>query len=209
MIDPFSVYDAFTVGVSFDLLGGYLLGRGLLASPAEIRQRAGTMWGSNPAVAIGQILARADATVGLASLGVGFVLQAGGYVILIGGATVEKGSTRAVVSVVLAVLVAAVWWKVLGYIRTEVVRRLVVLVARTNPATGELFPYPDGPTLMSLGHQLGFYGDLATEEPGPENPGPLDRYAQRYFGVPHAAYHQGEDDPTHIPEGEARPRPDC
>jgi hypothetical protein len=38
---PFSVDDAFTVGVSFDLLGGFLLGRGLLASLGQIAQRTG------------------------------------------------------------------------------------------------------------------------------------------------------------------------
>jgi hypothetical protein len=29
----FSIYDLFTVGVALDLLGGFLLGRGLLTSP--------------------------------------------------------------------------------------------------------------------------------------------------------------------------------
>jgi hypothetical protein len=39
MAVPLSVDDAFTVGVSFDLLGGYLLGRSLLASPSDIASR--------------------------------------------------------------------------------------------------------------------------------------------------------------------------
>ena len=43
MTSPFSVDDAFTVGVSFDLLGGYLLGRGLLASPLVGRLNLGAI----------------------------------------------------------------------------------------------------------------------------------------------------------------------
>jgi len=85
MTSPFSVEDAFTVGVSFDLLGGYLLGRGLLASPSEIAQRGSTRWGWNPADMIGQIRAGADGRIGLVSVAAGFILQAGGYVALIAG----------------------------------------------------------------------------------------------------------------------------
>jgi hypothetical protein len=45
MSDPLSVGDAFTLGVSVDLLGGYLLGRGLLASPLDIARRNTRLWG--------------------------------------------------------------------------------------------------------------------------------------------------------------------
>jgi hypothetical protein len=81
MAAPFSVDDAFTVGVSFDLLGGFLLGRGLLAHPLQIavRNTNVTMPGSrfNAAEAVNQIQSRADASVGLVSLGTGFLLSGG------------------------------------------------------------------------------------------------------------------------------------
>jgi len=66
---PVSVDDAFTVGVSFDLLGGYLLGRGLLASPSEIARRTTqiTTWGHgfNAAEAVTHIRSRVDAVAGI------------------------------------------------------------------------------------------------------------------------------------------------
>jgi hypothetical protein len=47
-----SITDLFTVGVGFDLLGGFFLGRGLLASPGEIVRRVGDQrfGGGNPAL---------------------------------------------------------------------------------------------------------------------------------------------------------------
>ncbi len=180
MTRPFSVEDSFTIGVMFDLLGGYLLGRGLLASPYEIAQRGSTRWGWNPPDVIGQIRAGADARVGLASLAIGFTFQAGGYVALIAGSSVQTGGAQAAVSVALAVASAFAWWRVLLRVHVRLVKRLVVAVARTNPVSGELEKHPDGARLLALGQELGF---LLTEAPIAGNPGVLDRYAQRYFGV--------------------------
>jgi hypothetical protein len=180
MTSPFSVEDSFTIGVMFDLLGGYLLGRGLLASPYEIAQRGSTRWGWNPADVIGQIRAGADARIGLASLAIGFALQAGGYVALIAGSSVQTGGAQAASSVALAALAALAWWRVLRRVHVRLVNRLVVAVARTNPVSGELEEHPDGGRLLALGQELGF---LLMEAPVAGNPGVLDRYAQRYFGV--------------------------
>lgn len=88
-------------------------------------------------------------------------------------------------SVALAALVAVVWWQVLDQVHKRVVKQLVVMVARTDRVTGELHPHPDGRVLLSLGQELGFYGDLATDVPGSGNPGAYNNYAQRYFGVAH------------------------
>ena len=180
MTSLLSVDDSFTVGVSFDLLGGYLLGRGLLASPAEIARRGSTYWGWNSAETIGEIRAGADARIGLLSLAVGFILQAGGYVALIAGASVRTGGLRAGLAVALAFVTAVAWWRVLQYLHSRIVKHLVVNVARANAISGELGEIPDGGKLLALGQELGF---LLTEVPGPGNPGVLDRYAERYFGV--------------------------
>jgi hypothetical protein len=189
MTSPLSVDDSFTVGVSFDLLGGYLLGRGLLASPSQIARRASTTWGWNSADMIAQIQAGADGRVGLVSLAVGFLLQAGGYVALIAGASVQTGLATAGVAVVLAVLATVCWHWTLLRAHSRIVRGLVVAVARANPVSGELREAPDAGTLVALGQELGFF---PTEAPGPGNPGALARYAQRYFGVDRVE--------THVPE---------
>jgi hypothetical protein len=186
MTSPSSVEDAFTVGVSFDLLGGYLLGRGLLASPSEIAQRGSTRWGWNSADMIGQIQAGADGRVGLVSLAVGFSLQAGGYVALIAGASVQTGGLTAALSGALAALAALAWWGVLQRVHSRIVKRLVVDVARANPVSGELGDHPDDGRLLALGQELGF---LLSEAPGSGNPGVLDRYAQRYFRVDRIEHH--------------------
>jgi hypothetical protein len=163
---PLSIDDVFTVGVSLDLLGAYLLGRGLLASPAEIARRGRTLWGSNPADMIAQIRARADGRVGLTSLAWGFLLQAGGYVSLIGGTALKTGALRATASVAFAAAAGLVAWYVLRRLHRILVMAFVVDVARVDPVSGELRTRPDAGTLLALGQELGFL-PTASEVPGP------------------------------------------
>jgi hypothetical protein len=96
----FSLADLFTIGVGFDLLGGFFLGRGLLASPKEIVRRVGDkrFGGGSPALVVSQLQSRSDAVIGLVLLGLGFGLQASGYISVIGGATVQTGAGRAAVA---------------------------------------------------------------------------------------------------------------
>jgi hypothetical protein len=180
---PLSVDDAFTVGVSFDLLGGFLLGRGLLAHPAQIANRNThvTVVGSgfNAPEAMAQIEARADAVAGLTSLGVGFLLQAGGYVALVAGAHVETGIGRAALSVVLMLVAAGLAAIAFRRLRWHRILRLTVDVARANPFSGHLEPYPDGQTLLALGRQLGFGFIEATKE----GVTPIGPWAKMHFGV--------------------------
>jgi len=61
---------------------------------------------------LSQIAARADGEIGLVSLGVGFLLQGGGYVCLIAGAKVSTGAVRALLSVGLAALAFGAAWLV-------------------------------------------------------------------------------------------------
>lgn len=184
MSSLFTVDDVFVVGVSFDLLGGYLLGRGLLVSPSQISQRGTTHWGWNSADMIAHIRGVADARLGLCSLAIGFALQAGGYVALIAGEHVAVSALRAVGSVLLAILAAFAWSLVLRRAHTPVVKRLAVSVARADSTTGGLAEFPDYRRLLALGQELGYY--LAKDEvPGPGNPGAMDRYARRCFGVEH------------------------
>ena len=183
MAVPLSVDDAFTVGVSFDLLGGFLLGRGLLAHPLQIASRNihVTVVGSgfNAPEAVAQIESRADAFAGLISLAIGFLLQAGGYVVLIAGAKIDKGLGRAAFAVLLAVLAAGIAFFVFRRLRDGWVLSLAVNVARANPFTGCMEEHPDGDTLVALGRQLGF----PFSEVNKRGVAPITPYAKKYFGV--------------------------
>lgn len=183
MTQPFSVDDAFTVGVSFDLLGGYLLARGLLASPFDIARRTirPTTWGRgfNEAEAVSHIHSRVDAQVGLSSLGLGFGLQAGGYVAAIAGAPIETGAARALVSVALALAATVGAYILFQRVRWPLVKRAAVRVARANPLSGVMEPAPDGATLMAIGRGLGL-GFVEVTEQGVT---PIGPWAREHFGV--------------------------
>jgi hypothetical protein len=183
MGSPFSVDDAFTVGVSFDLLGGFLLARGVLASPLQIAVRTTrpTMWANsfNNAEAASQIRSRADASAGLVSLTIGFVLQAGGYVVLIAGAKIDTGVVRALCAVAVMIVAAALTYLAFRKDLERRVKRLAVDVARSNPATGKMEDDPDRGTLYELGSALGDPEIDITPQGVPD----LDGYARKHFGV--------------------------
>lgn len=178
MANPFSVDDLFTVGVSFDLLGGYLLGRGLLATPLDIARRTQTLVGANPPEMVSQIEARADGQAGLIALLAGFLLQAAGYLALIAGVKVNTGGGRAALAALLALLAAVIAWLVIGRVRQRLLRRLVVDVARANPQTDNMEQYPDAQVLVSLGCHLGigFDSDINDAQA-------VQAYARNHFGV--------------------------
>jgi hypothetical protein len=183
MAVPLSVDDAFTVGVSFDLLGGYLLGRGLLASPSEIASRTlrPTTWGHgfNAPEAVTHIRSRADAQAGLISLGIGFSLQWSGYIAIIAGATVDTGLGRAVLSLALSVLAAVGAYLLFRRLRWKLVKRLAVRIARADPLTGTMDAAPDAQTLLALGRALG----IAYVEVTEQGVTPIEPWAREHFGV--------------------------
>ena len=151
-----SLADLFIVGVTFDVLGGYYLARGLLAQPRDIARRTASLFGGNPETPASQVAAGADARIGLVSLTIGFALQAGGYVADVAGATVATGFAETIFAVaiaaaaVLAALVAA------RPIYRRKVRGLAIGVARLDSATGELVALPDHNVLVQLADALGF-----------------------------------------------------
>ena len=182
MHDPLSVEDLFVVGVSFDLLGGYYLGRGLFATPGDIVRRTTSLYGQglNPAEAISQIRARADGWLGLGSLAIGFVLQAAGYIVVISGATVSTGLARALVALVLAAALGAGAWRIARAAHRKLVHWLVIAVASEDPMTGRRDDRPDAATLVSLGQHLGLR--IAEIRDGDINAA-YRTYAKTHFGV--------------------------
>jgi hypothetical protein len=181
MANLLSVDDLFTVGVSFDMLGGYMLGRGLLAGPLDIARRTQTLIGSNPPERVSQIEARADGQVGLILLFVGFLLQASGYVALIAGAQIKTGADRTMLAVALALAAASAAWLMVRWIRPRMLRRLAVEVARANPQTNSMDIDPDASTLLSLGHHLGYPIDGTS----PKDTRAAEAYARKHFGITH------------------------
>ncbi len=146
------------VGISFDLLGGYLVARGLLASPLDIARRNFDPFHHefNVAEAISQLRDLADGRMGLISLGIGFALQAIGYVAVVAGVGIATGGEQAVASVLLATGLGLGAFVLCRRRREGVVRRLVVDLARADPMTGHVDDYPDRERLIELGRGLGF-----------------------------------------------------
>jgi hypothetical protein len=204
MTDPLSVDNLFTVGVSFDLLGGYLLGRGLLSTPGEIARRNTNPFQAsfNAAEAVSQVRSRADAQVGLVSLMIGFLLQAGGYVALIAGVKVKTGGERAALAVGLALAVALAASLVFRRIQRRLVIRNAVEVACANPMTGLRDDHPDGETLVALGPQLGFPRFIEVSKDGIL--GDMNAYGKQHFGVERVSRRY----PAHFPSPPASHAPE-
>jgi hypothetical protein len=172
----FSIDDLFTVGVGFDLMGGYFLGRGLVAGVPEIVRRTESYWGSNAIERVSQLQAGADGVIGLVLLGFGFALQAAGYLALIGGAGFATGTGRALVAAGLMLAAALVALPVSRRIHGRLTRRFVRNAASVVPASGELLPFPDGRALVEMGQQLGLSLDSA-------EPAAISAFAKHHFGV--------------------------
>jgi hypothetical protein len=144
----FAVTDLFLVGTGLDLLGGMLLAKGLLVAMPVLAIRSGTFWGGNPTVAVGAIEDRADALAGLVILGLGFTLQASGYVATLAAEPKVPASTSralmALALVAITVTAAAVAWR---SAREGMIRRDLLMLARLkvkdNTSRPELRDLPD------------------------------------------------------------------
>jgi hypothetical protein len=108
MSEHLSLTDLFLVGLALDITGAWLLAKGLLISPAAISNISATLWGGNPETARDRCSSRVDAEFGVAYLAGGFLLQAVGYSLEIGGVETDTGATRLVLAIVGAIAVAAI-----------------------------------------------------------------------------------------------------
>jgi hypothetical protein len=135
----FAVTDLFVVGTALDLVGGALIAKGLLVSTPVLALRAGTYWGGNPNVAVGAIEDRTDAQVGLLILGLGFILQAAGYIATLAAEPkVPASGSRAFTAlglVAVAVAVSALAWR---FARLQMIRRALMKLARLD--TNDMSP---------------------------------------------------------------------
>ncbi len=169
-----SVDDLFTAGIGFDLVGAYLLGKGLLVSPAAIVRRCTTYTGGNPVEMVAQAEDRVNALAGVWSLAVGFLFQASGYAFSLGAGGPDHGWGRAAVAVALVgvVLVGArAVWLVM---RPRMLKHVLVRIASTHSGA-----WQDRATLLLiLGPEAGW--PATADEKLADG---AERYARRVFGI--------------------------
>jgi hypothetical protein len=127
----FAVTDLFLVGTALDLLGGFLIAKGLLVSTPVLVLRSGNFWGGNPTVPVGAVEDRIDAKAGLLILAVGFTLQAAGYIATLAAKpVVRRSGDRAFTALGLAtvaVVISLLAWRLA---RPRLIRRDLIRLAR-------------------------------------------------------------------------------
>ncbi|HEX3563553.1 MAG TPA: hypothetical protein VHU24_12000 [Solirubrobacterales bacterium] len=107
-MDYLSLTDLFIVGLALDITGAILLAKGLLISPEAISSVSATLWGGNPETARDRCRNRVDAEFGVAYLAGGFLFQAIGYSLDIGGVPSETGADRLFAALGMALIAAAI-----------------------------------------------------------------------------------------------------
>jgi hypothetical protein len=126
--------DLFAAGAGFDVGGAFLLARGLIVGSDDILRRTITQetFFSAPETA-SKISDKVDATLGLSTLIVGFVIQAAAYALVAGGISNGHGNaTGAAVAIGIAlsaVVGAMIVWRCA---RWPVARRVIIEIA-TDP----------------------------------------------------------------------------
>jgi hypothetical protein len=100
-----SLTDLFLVGLALDITGAWLLAKGLLISAQAISNISATLWGGNPETAHDRCANRVDAEFGVGYLATGFLLQAVGYSLEIGGVETQTGTGRLFAALALALIV--------------------------------------------------------------------------------------------------------
>lgn len=124
-MDYLSLSDLFLVGLILDVAGAILLARGGLISLARLEELSEQLFGGGlaPAAKEGHLGNRVDAEIGLIYLGLGFALQAIGYLLNIAGVDSGTGIDRLIVAVALALGTLPLAWLVWSLMRPRFIRR--------------------------------------------------------------------------------------
>lgn len=172
-----SVEDFFAAGIGFDLGGGYLVARGLLSPPRLLTQLAGSYYDSNVYLGTSVATNRLDAECGLVALGIGFVLQALGYLLTLAEAPTLHGQRGA--AIVGGLLVLAAVASVVGAGRLNRTRRLRPLLVEMAhfQGDGRRLELPRADTLKGWGKALNLV---------PANREDDLSFLKRTFGIPDA-----------------------
>ena len=166
--------DLFTLGLGCDIAGAYLVAKGLLMSPGEIRQEAKTYGWFNAYIAIARVDGKVAGLIGVGGLIMGFVFQVAGYASVLGTDTTARPSGARAVMSVAATRAGAVL--VLGahqLLKDRLRRAQLIRVAKQSP-DGRSQGRPDGSMLATLAEEL--YGQ---SRPSDET---FQQFAQRILG---------------------------
>jgi hypothetical protein len=126
----FAVTDLFVVGLGFDLVGAWLLARGLIDRPNIIIKRHTTYWDFNSVAASSAARDRVDGQCGILSLIVGFSFQAFGYLLdLADGSSSGHSISRALTALALLILAILGAWHLSRFVRARMLRPLLVEMA--------------------------------------------------------------------------------
>jgi hypothetical protein len=159
----FSVTDLFIVGTALDLVGGYLVARGLVVSLPVVYVRSRSLLGGNSTVATGAVEDRVDATFGLLTLGLGFTLQASGYFLVLDGQRASHSLDRALIGLALAVAVGTLAVLIWRRLRESLIRANLIQLARYGSADGQVEPGGLPDELWLAGYGRAWKGGQAGE----------------------------------------------
>jgi hypothetical protein len=118
----------FVLAIGFDLAGGFLIARGLLLTPSQLKH-FGTWGGIGAASVVDRVRNRVDAQFGLALLFLGFLIQLIAYLLELAGRDYSSGSSRLPTGLALATLALALSLGTWALLRDRLLNRLLVRVA--------------------------------------------------------------------------------
>jgi hypothetical protein len=165
----------FVVGLALDITGAWLLAKGLLVSPRTIAALSGSYYNFNAGDAINRVENRIDAEFGVVALGLGFVLQAIGYVAVLLGADSSSGLAEGLIGLLLGLMAAAL--VLLAYRRMKPARARTLLppvALAHSPEDAGGWTQERAGMLLAVGRRLG--------HPPRGDEGKV-AYTRRVFGV--------------------------
>jgi hypothetical protein len=155
MTRAFTVYDLFAVGLALELAGAALLVRATFLSPQRIFVE-NALWGSPYHRVAAAARSRTESFVGFSGLLIGFLVQLAGYAVYLWhDGRAAYGREQAIVAVILALVVAPLWFR-LGLIVNRIVYRPLLVRVASQRANDTTLDQPRADSLVRWGKAAGF-----------------------------------------------------
>lgn len=138
-----SLNDLFLVGLALDISGAVLLAKGLLLSPRSLA-RLNTVWGINKGAYEDRCRNRVAGEFGVSYLTAGFVLQAAGYVLEIGGIEDNVGTKRLLAALGMAIVAVAIAWVAWIFLHRPRIASLETQIEAEREAAGREIEEEEG-----------------------------------------------------------------
>jgi len=171
----FVIEDLIVGAFGVEIVGAYLLARGLLTSARSIAMRATTRGFDAPG-AVSDVEDRVDASYGLACIGLGLCFQVTGLLLVLGSGSTVVGRSWEAIGTAVGVLLTGVGVAYAGhrFTRARRVKRLLVEISRLELYGDKALDHPQAPLLRWLGETFG--------EPARDGESDKD-YCRRVFEV--------------------------